>query len=163
MDNTIFLEKHFNKGDLYVTTSGRKGLCMGIASEMWIAQFDHDITFEEAIKIHFDNMKRDYPGMFKDLTIEQMENILDKNDKYFINNRGEVQTYKNHEPADEFDKLYFSNKFELSELSRLKDKYVREFNIKSSKYSEDEFSEFRIFDDITEWINENKIDSNEKQ
>lgn len=155
MDETIFLEKHFNKGDLYVTTSGRKGLCMGIASEMWAAKFDHDITYEEAVKIHFDNVKREYPGMFKNLTIEQMENILDKDDKYFLNNLGEVQTYKNHEPADEFDKLYFSNKYELSELSRLKNKYVTEFNVQSTKYSEDEFSEYRIFDDITEWIKEN--------
>lgn len=155
MNETIFLEKHFNKGDLYVTTSGRKGLCMGIASNMWAAKFDHDITYEEAVKIHFGNMKKNYPGMFKNLTIEQMENILDKNNKYFINNYGEVQSYKNHEPADEFDKLYFSNKFELSELSRLKDKYVREFNVQSTKYSEDEFGEFRIFDDISEWIKEN--------
>jgi len=155
MNEPIFLEKHFNKGDLYVVTSGRAARYMGIAKCMWAAKFDHDITYEEAVKIHFENMKREYPGMFKDLTIEQMENILDKNNKYFLNNRGEVQTYKNHEPADEFDKLYFSNKFELSELSRLKDKYVREFNIPSSKYSEDEFSEYRIFDDITEWINEN--------
>lgn len=155
MDETIFLEKHFNKGDLYVTTSGRKGLCMGIASEMWAMKFDHDITYEEAVKIHFDNMKRDYPGMFKNLTIEQMERVLDKNDKYFINNLGEVQIYKNHEPADEFDKLYIENKIELSKLSRLKDKYVREFNVHVSKYSEDEFGEFRIFDDISEWIKEN--------
>jgi hypothetical protein len=155
MNETIFLEKHFNKGDLYVTTSGRKGLCMGIASEMWAARFDHDIDFEEAANIHLANMKKDYPGMFKDYTIDKVKKVLDKNDKYFLNNLGEVQTYKNHEPADEFDKLYFSNKFELSELSRLKDKYVREFNVPISKYSEDEFGEFRIFDDITEWIKEN--------
>lgn len=155
MNETIFLEKHFNKGDLYVITSGRKAKCMGIASEMWAAMFDHDITFEEAVKIHFENVKREYPGMFKNLTIEQVENILDKNDKYFLNNHGEVQTYKNHEPADEFDKLYFSSKFELSELSRLKDKYIREFNVQRTKYPEDEFGEYRIFDDIAEWINEN--------
>lgn len=155
MDKTLFLEKHFNKGDLYVTTSDRNGQCMGIASVMWAALFDHDITFEEAVKIHFENMKREYPGMIKNLTIEQIENILDKNDKYFLNNYGEVQTYENHEPADEFDKLYLSSKIELSELSRLKDKYVREFNVQSTKYSGDEFSEYRIFDDITEWINEN--------
>ena len=155
MKETIFLEKHFNKGDLYVTTSGRNALCMGIAGVMWGAKFDHDITYEEAVKIHFENMKKDYPGMFKNLTIEEVENTLDKNDKYFLNKHGEVQTYENHEPADEFDKLYFSNKFELSELSRLKDKYVREFNVPISKYSEDERGEFRIFDDITEWIKEN--------
>ena len=155
MNETIFLEKHFNKGDLYVITSGRKAKCMGIASEMWAAMFDRDITFEEAVKIHFENVKREYPGMFKNLTIEQVENILDKNDKYFLNNHGEVQTYKNHEPADEFDKLYFSSKFELSELSRLKDKYIREFNVQRTKYPEDEFGEYRIFDDIAEWINEN--------
>lgn len=155
MNETIFLEKHFNKGDLYVITSDRKARYMGIASVMWVAQFDHDITFEEAVKIHFENVKREYPGMFKNLTIEQVENILDKNDKYFLNNHGEVQAYKNHEPADEFDKLYFSSKFELSELSRLKDKYVREFNVQRTKYPEDEFGEYRIFDNISEWINEN--------
>ena len=74
MNETIFLEKHFNKGDLYVITSDRKARYMGIASVMWAAQFDRDITFEEAVKIHFENVKREYPGMFKNLTIEQVEN-----------------------------------------------------------------------------------------
>ena len=71
-----------------------------------------------------------------------------------MNNRGEVQTYSNHEVADEFDKLYFEGNIKLEELSRLKDKYVREHNIKATKYEGDEWSEFRIFDDITDWINE---------
>lgn len=150
----IILEKKFKKDDIIVVTSGRSGTSMCIARGLWTAKFDRDITYNEAVQIHYENMKKEFPGMFKNLTIEKMKNILKPEEKYFLNDRGEVQTYSNHEVADEFDKLYFSNKFELSELSRLKDKYVREHNIKATKYEGDKWSEFRIFDDITDWINE---------
>lgn len=152
------IEKKFKKGDIIVVTSGRSGTSMCIATGYWTTKFDHDITYDEAVQIHYNNMKRDFPGMFKDLTIEHMKELLKPTDKYFLSINGDVLTYNNHELADSFDKLYFEGKIKLEILSRLKDKYVREFNVKPFKFPGDEWDEFRVYDDITDWVNENLKD-----
>lgn len=148
------MEKIFKHGDIIVATSGRDGISGGIARGFGTAKFDHDISFEEAVKYHLENMKNDFPGMFKDWTIDQMKETLNKNEKYFITTNGDVISYNNHELADSFDKLYLKGNIKLDKLCRLKDKYICEYNVKASKFPGDKYSHYRIYDDITNWINE---------
>lgn len=150
------IEKIFKHGDIIVTTSGRDVISNGIARGFGTVIFDHDISFEEAAERHLKKMKNDFPTVFKNWTIDQMIQTLDlnSNKKYFITINGDINSYDNHELADSFDKLYFEDKIKLSILCRLKDKYIREYNIKPSKFTDDELSHYRIYDDVTDWINE---------
>lgn len=150
------MEKIFKYGDIIVATSGRDVLSCGIARGFGIAIFDHDISFEEAAERHLENMKKHYPGMFKDWTIDRVIQSMNKrkNKKYFIATNGDVNSYDNHELADSFDKLYIEGNIKLDKLCILKDKYIREHNVKPSKFPDDELSHYRIYDDVTNWINE---------
>lgn len=148
------LEKKFNKGDVIVTTTWRDGAPGSVNKHMLATNiYDHDISLDEAAELHLDYMRKTF-GMCQDWTVEQMKELMaEDSTKYFINTRGEVQSYSNHEVADEFDKLYFNNDIDKSIISKLRYKYIQEFNVQLSKYEGDEHMYFRVFDDITEWIN----------
>ena len=144
------MEKNFKEGDIIVVTSGRSALSMSIATGLWTCKFVRDLTKEEAVEIHYNNMTKEYPGM--GITKEMVEKTINQYDKFFLNDQGEAITYDNHELADSFDKLYFKSPKRLSEISSLKGKYVTEFNIEPFKYPCDEWAEYRIYDDISSWL-----------
>lgn len=146
--------KNFNHGDIIVVTSERDALAMCIATGLGTAIFDHDLSFDEAAELTLKNIKYAFPKMYKDWTLERVKETLDKDAKYFITTDGDVKTYANHELADSFDKLYFEGKIKLDKLHLLKDKYVKEHNVKSFKFPGDKWPEFRIYDDVTDWVNE---------
>ena len=150
------IEKIFKYGDIIVTTSGRDVVSSGIARGLGTVKFDHDISFKEAAERHLEKMKKDFPNVFEDWTIGRMIQTLDlnPNEKFFITINGDINSYDNHELADSFDKLSFEDKIKLDILCRLKDKYIHEHNIKPSKFTDDELSHYRIYDDVTDWINE---------
>jgi len=151
------MEKVFKKGDVIVITSQKEVLYGGVASELWVAKYDRDITLDEAIDIHYRNMVNDYPGM--NITRRMVESTLkERNDKFFLNDRGEVQTYYNHEVADSFDMLYLSGKMKRSDVAKLKNKYLQEFNIEYTKFPGDESAHYRVYEDITEWLKQQGID-----
>ena len=149
------ISKNFKKGDIIVVTSERSSISMGIATGYGTTKFERDISFDEAAEKTLQKMQWDFPKMFKDWTIEQMKQTLNSEDKYFLTIDNDVCTYYNHEIADSFDLLYIDGGIELFILTRLKDKYVREFNIKSFKFPGDKWSHFRIYDDISNWVNKN--------
>lgn len=157
------LNKSFKKGDIVIATSERSATSMCIATGMWVSRYEKDISYEDAINIHYENMKRDYPML--ELTFEDIKNALKSNDKYFLNDRHEVLSYRNHEKADAFDLIYFDNKgnkIALRELSQLKDQYVTESKIKPTIYEGDEWPQYRVYEDveiIKEWIKK-KIENN---
>ena len=144
------MEKIFKEGDVIVVTSGRSAQSMSIATGFGTCKFVRDLTKEEAVDIHYNNMVKEFPRL--GITKEMVEETLNQYDKFFINNHGEAITYDNHELADSFDKLYFKSPERLSEISRLKNKYVTEFNIEPFKYPGDEWDEYRIYDDISNWL-----------
>ena len=144
------MEKKFKRGDIIVVTSGRSAVSMGIATGFLTCKFVRDLTKEEAIDIHYNNMIKEFPDM--GITKEMVEETIKQYDKFFLNDQGEAMTYDNHELADSFDKLYFKSPERISEISHLKDKYVTEFNIEPFKYPGDEWAEYRIYDDISGWL-----------
>lgn len=145
------MEKKFNKDDIIVVTSLRDPVYCEVASNHWVSRYDKDITLDEAVDIHYRNMINDYPGM--NITRAMVkQTITEKDDRFFLNDQGEVATYQNHEVADSFDMLYLSGKMTRSDVARLKNKYLTEFNVNYTKYPGDENANYRIYDDITEWL-----------
>lgn len=148
------LNKSFKIGDIIIATSERSATSMCIATGARISRYEKDISYEDAINIHYKNMKRDYPML--NLTFEDIKNALKSNDKYFLNDRHEVFSYSNHEKADAFDLIYFDNRLALNQLSQLKDQYVTENEIEPTIYEGDEWPEYRVYEDVKivlEWIN----------
>jgi hypothetical protein len=101
-------------------------------------------------------MVNDYPGM--NITRRMVERTLkERDDKFFLNDRGEVQTYYNHEVADSFDMLYLSGKMRRGEAAELKNKYITEFNVEYTKFPGDKLGNFRVYEDITEWLKQQGV------
>ena len=150
------MEKVFKKGDVIVITSLKEGLNHGIASNKWVTKYDRDITLEEAIDIHYRNIVNDYPDM--NITRNMVKKALtDRDDKFFLNDKGEVQTYYNHEVADSFDMLYLSGKMSRDEVVELKNKYLTEFNVEYTKFPGDMYGNYRVYEDITEWLKQQEV------
>lgn len=126
------IDKDFKHGDIYVVTSLRNHMAAGIADIKFVGKYDKDISFEEAVGIHLKNMQRDYPSMnFDRKMIEEALSEKDnKKGKFFLNDRGEVQSYYNHEKADLIDLMYFSGYKPLQELIELKRKIIKKYDIK---------------------------------
>lgn len=151
------MEKVFKKGDVIVVTSLKEVSYCGVASNHWVAKYDRDITLDEAIEIHYRNMVNDYPGM--NITRRMVERTLkERDDKFFLNDKGEVQSYHNHEVADSFDMLYLSGKMSRGEAAELKNKYLTEFNVEYTKFPGDMFGNYRVYEDITEWLKQQIVD-----
>lgn len=153
--NDEVLEKKFQKGDVIIATSERSATSMCIATGMWICKYEDDIPYDKAVEIHYENMNRDFPTL--NFTLDVIKKSLKPSEKYFIDNKGGVHTYYNHEKADVFDLIYFdqNNKLSLGELSLLKNQYVEEFGIEPTIYNGDEWPEYRVYEDvdkIKEWI-----------
>lgn len=146
------LEKHFEKGDILIVTSKRSGTEMGICDTMWVCKYDHDVTYEEVVKKHYENTNKYFPSM--NITFETVKKALNPKEKYFITTEGDIRLYSSHEKADIFDIYYLNNDVSKTKLAIIKDKYVCEFNVKQTIYIDDEWPHYRVFDDITEWINQ---------
>ena len=130
---------------------------MCIATGMWACKYEEDVPYDKVVEIHHKNMNRDFPTL--NFTMNVIKESLNPSEKYFLNDKHEVLGYQNHEKADAFDLIYLdpNNKINLSELSRLKNKYVEEFRIKLTIYDGDEWPEYRVYEDtetIRKWINE---------
>ena len=149
--DTEILDKHFNKGDIIIVTSRRSGTEMGICDTMWVCKYDHDVTYEEAVQKHYENMNKYFPSM--NITFETVKKSLNPKEKYFITTEGDIRLYSSHEKADAFDLFYLNNDgISKTTLSIIKDKYVDEFGIKRTIYPGDEWPHYRIYDNITDWI-----------
>ena len=124
------IDKNFKHGDIYVVTSLRNHLSAGIADIKFVGRYDKDISFEEAVEIHLKNMQRDFPSM--SFNREMIEEALSENKEsgFFLNDRGEVQSYYNHEKADLIDLMLFRGDKPRQELIELKRKIIKENDIK---------------------------------
>lgn len=117
--------KNFKKGDLIIISDHRNGID-GRPSEMWVCHYDHDIDdLDEAVKLHYENMKRTFPNM--DISIEMVKETMD-DAKYFVSEEGDVRSYDNHERADIFDLRYFNGE-DWDKLYQEKEKFVSDHNI----------------------------------
>lgn len=127
------IKKDFKHGDVYVITSLRKPLANGIASKMGYSVYNRDVSYEEAVELHFRYMKRMFPSV--DISLETVEKALSEHKKtgFFINVDGEVQTYDNHEKADLIDLMYLKNEKPLSELVKMKDDIIEKNNVELDK------------------------------
>ena len=149
-EDVEILKKEFKKGDIVIASSRRSCTEMGICDTMWVCKYDHDVTYDEAVQKHYENMIKYFPSM--NFTFETVQKSLDPKEKYFIATNGDIRGYKGHEKADTFDLYYLNNDVSKTKLAIIKDKYVCEFDIKQTMYPEDEWPEYRIYDDITDWI-----------
>ena len=124
------IDKNFKHGDIYVVTSLRNHMSAGIADIKFVGKHDRDLSFEEAVDIHLKNMQRDFPNM--NFNKEMIEGALSENKKggFFLNDRGEVQSYYNHEKADLIDLMYFRGDKPFQELIELKRQVIKKYNIK---------------------------------
>ena len=61
---------------------------------------------------------------------EALSEKANKKSKFFLNDRGEVQSYYNHEKADLIDLMLFRGDKPLQELIELKRKIIKERGIK---------------------------------
>jgi len=124
------IDKNFKHGDIYVVTSLRNHLSAGIADIKFVGRYDKDISFEEAVEIHLKNMQRDFPSM--SFNREMIEEALSENKEsgFFLNDRGEVQSYYNHEKADLIDLMLFRGDKPRQELIELKRQVIKKYNIK---------------------------------
>lgn len=124
------IDKKFKHGDIYVVTSLRDHMAAGIADVKFVGKYDKDISFDEAVEIHLKNMQRDFPNM--NFNKEMIEGALSENKKggFFLNDRGEVQSYYNHEKADLIDLMYFRGDKPFQELIELKRQVIKKYNIK---------------------------------
>lgn len=124
------IDKNFKNGDIYVVTSLRDHMAAGIADVKFVGKYDKDISFDEAVEIHLKNMQRDFPNM--NFNKEMIEGALSENKKggFFLNDRGEVQSYYNHEKADLIDLMYFRGDKPFQELIELKRQVIKKYNIK---------------------------------
>ena len=127
------IDKDFKHGDIYVVTSLRNHMAAGIADIKFVGKYDKDISFEEAVEIHLKNMQRDFPSM--SFNREMIEEALSENKEsgFFLNDRGEVQSYYNHEKADLIDLMLFRGDKPRQELIELKRKIIKENDIKPDK------------------------------
>ena len=119
LDKKLFnmIDKNFKHGDIYIVTSLRNHASAGIADIKFVGRYDKDISFSEAVEIHLKNMQRDFPSMsFNKEMIEAALSVSEKKRKFFLNDRGEVQSYYNHEKADLIDLMYFRGDKPLQEL-----------------------------------------------
>ena len=125
------IDKNFKNGDIYVVTSLRNHMAAGIADIKFVGKYDKDISFEEAVEIHLKNMQRDFPNMsFNKEMIEEALSVSEKKRRFFLNDRGEVQSYYNHEKADLIDLMFFRGDKPLQELIELKRKIIEDYGIK---------------------------------
>ena len=125
------IDKNFKHGDTYIVTSLRNHASAGIADIKFVGRYDKDISFSEAVEIHLKNMQRDFPSMsFNKEMIEAALSVSEKKRKFFLNDRGEVQSYYNHEKADLIDLMYFRGDKPLQELIELKRELIKKYDIK---------------------------------
>ena len=125
------IDKNFKHGDTYIVTSLRNHMAADIADIKFVGRYDKDISFSEAVDIHLKNMQRDFPKMsFNKEMIEAALSVSEKKRKFFLNDRGEVQSYYNHEKADLIDLMYFRGDKPLQELIELKRKLIKKYDIK---------------------------------
>ena len=124
------IDKNFKYGDIYVVTSLRNHMSAGIADIKFVGKYDRDLSFEEAVDIHLKNMQRDFPKMSFDKKMIEGALSEHKEDGFFLNDRGEVQSYYNHEKADLIDLMFFRDDKPLQELIELKRKIIKENDIK---------------------------------
>ena len=139
------IKKDFKEGDIYIITSHRKGLTNGIyhgvAGIFTGGKYVRDVTVDEAIELHTKVMNKNFPGM--KVTKEMVKEAFndDPNERYFLNDAGEVHTYSNHEKPDIFDMRYINGE-DLSKLAIEKDKWIKDHNVKP-----DEDGHFRCWND----------------
>lgn len=129
------IDKKFKHGDIYIISSLRNHMAAGIADIKFVGKYDKDISFSEAVEIHLKNMQRDFPSMNfnKEIIEAALSGKGNKKSRFFLNDRGEVQSYYNHEKADPIDLMFFRGDKPLQELIELKRKLIEKHNIKPDK------------------------------
>lgn len=138
------IKKDFKEGDIYIITSHREvlsnGIYRGVSGIFTGGKYVRDVTVDEAINLQTEAMHRNFPRM--NFTKEMVKRAFDDpNERYFLNDAGEVQTYSNHEKPDIFDMRYINGE-DLTELIIEKDKWIKDHNVKP-----DEDGHFRCWND----------------
>lgn len=122
------IDKKFRHGDLVVTTSGRDAKFNGISTDLKNACiYDRDVTKEEASALYYMQLRRLFPTV--DFTYDDIEYVINKHDRLFMNTAGEILSYNNHEKGDIFDRMYAEYGNDIDQLAVMKNRYISEHGI----------------------------------